>query len=444
MSSLFHRSLSADLPVVAHGRGSVLIDTHGKQYLDACGGAAVSCLGHSHARVGDAIKAQLDQLAFAHSGFFTNQPAEELAAWLMQRAPPGFGAGRAMFLGSGSEAMEAALKLARQYHLERGDARRDTIIAREFSYHGNTLGALAVSGHTGRRQPYAPMLMPVRHVMPCYAYRHRAEDETEAAYGLRAANALEREILACGAQRVAAFVAEPVVGATLGSVPAVAGYFRRIRDLCDHYGVLLIADEVMCGMGRCGSWFALERDGIAPDLITLAKGLGAGYQPISAVMASAEVCAAVQSGSGVLWNGHTYMSHVVACAGALAVLGTIESEDLLSAVNRQGDALQSALRERFGAHPQVGDIRGRGLLWSLELVANKASKTPFEARCNLAARIKTSALEHGLLCYPSAGCVDGRRGDHILLAPPYNVTTDELNQMVDALARTLSACLAEH
>ena len=440
-SAVLHRSMTAELPEVVGGQGVWLIDRSGRCYLDASGGAAVSCLGHGHPGVIAAIQKQVAQIAYAHTGFFTNAPAEQLASRLIRLAPPGFGDGRVAFVGSGSEAMEVALKLARQYHLERGEPARSHFIARRMSYHGNTLGALAVGGNAGRRATYAPMLMAASHIAPCHAYRFRNDDETEAGYGTRVANELETEIIRVGPHRVAAFVAEPVVGATLGSVPAVPGYFRRIREICDRHDVLFIADEVMCGMGRTGTWFASEQEAICPDIITVAKGLGAGYQPLGAVLAHERIIAAITAGSGVLANGHTYMSHAVACAAGEAVLDAIEQGDLLVNVRHRGDELQTMLATRFAQHPQVGDIRGRGLLRAIELVSDRASKTPFPPTARLAETIRRVALDNGLICYPSAGSADGEWGDHVLLAPPYTVTTDELALCVDRLAAAIDSAL---
>jgi adenosylmethionine-8-amino-7-oxononanoate aminotransferase len=441
MSAVLHRNLKTPLPVVVSGEGGRLMDAMGNVYLDASGGAAVSALGHSNARVIQAIKDQLDRLPFAHTSFFTNEPAERLAQALIDRAPQGFGAGRAMFLGSGSEATEAALKLARQFHLERGEPQRRHIISRDMAYHGNTLGALAVGGHRLRREPYEPLLIEVVRVPACYAYRLKQDAEPDEAFGLRMADALETEITRLGSGSVAAFIVEPVSGATLGSVPPAPGYFRRIREICDRHGVLLIADEVMCGSGRTGTFFALEQEGIAPDIITIAKGLGAGYQPIAAVMCSERIVKAIADGSGALWNGHTYMSHAVGCAAALAVLEEISERDLLANVRQQGAKLEQLLRKRFGQHPHVGDIRGRGLFWSLELVADRESREPFPAKLSLAASFKRVAQKKGLLTYPSSGCVDGVRGDHILLAPPYDVTDEQLAFIVDTLAGVLTECV---
>ena len=355
-------------------------------------GAAVSCLGHNNTRVREAVKAQMDKVAFAHTSFFTNEPAEELANHLITRAPKGTGNGRVMYLGSGSEAMEAALKLARQYYLEKGETARTKIIARKPSYHGNTLGALATGGHEGRRAPFQPLLMDVDHIDAAYDYRMRKEGESEVAFGLRMANLLEDRIQALGPENVMAFVAEPVVGASLGTEPAPEGYFKRIREICDEHGVLYIADEVMCGMGRTGTTFALEQEGIHADLTTMAKGLGAGYQPIAAVMASEKVISTIEAGSGLLWNGHTYMSHAVAAAGALAVQKVIEEENLLSNIVERGAQLKDALNSRLGQHPNVGNIRGRGLFWTVELVMDKATKAPFPAASKLAPKFNVQLL----------------------------------------------------
>lgn len=439
-SAILHRNLHEDLTVATRGDGIYIHDSAGRSYIDASGGAAVSCLGHNHPAIGAAIMDQLERIEFAHTSFFTNQPAERLARVLIDRAPPGFGAGRAAFVGSGSEAMETALKLARQFHVERGEPQRSRFIAREMSYHGNTLGALAVGGHAGRRAMYRPLLMDVEFVSPCYAYRGREDGESDSAYGDRLARELASRIEDMGPDTVAAFIAEPVVGATLGSVPPVAGYFAKIREVCDRYGVLLIADEVMCGMGRVGSFFACEADGIAPDIMTIAKGLGAGFQPIGALLASETVVDALAAGSGALANGHTYMSHAVACAASLAVIEQIEA--LLPAVRARGRDLHDALTDRFGDHLHVGDIRGRGLFWSLELVADRATKRPFPAALGLAPKIRKAALAEGLVCYPSSGMADGTNGDHVLLAPPFIITTDQIGLVVDRLAVTLERVFA--
>jgi adenosylmethionine-8-amino-7-oxononanoate aminotransferase len=441
MSHVFHRDLNSNLPYVVAGDGNYLIDDSGKRYLDACGGAAVSCLGHDHQKVRDAIKAQVDSLAFAHTGSFTNKPAEDLADHLIAGAPEGTGDGRVMFLGSGSEAMEAALKLARQYHLERGDDARAKVIARAPSYHGNTLAALATGGHAGRRAPFAPLLMEVSHIDAAYAYRMQKDGESEEAFGLRMANLLDAEIRRLGPETVMAFVAEPVVGASLGTQPAPKGYFKRIREICDEHGVLYIADEVMCGMGRTGSLYALEQEGIFADITTTAKGLGAGYQPIAAVIAAQNVIDVIKDGSAKLWNGHTYMSHAIATAGALAVQKVVEEDKLLDNVNDRGAQLEAALREAFGQHSNVGDIRGRGLFWSIEFVQDRATKAPFPVADGLAMRVGAEAKARGIMIYPSQGCADGTNGDHVLLAPSYTSSPEEITLIVETLKAAVAAAL---
>jgi adenosylmethionine-8-amino-7-oxononanoate aminotransferase len=441
VSYVFPRHTKAQYPVAVGGEGPYLIDSEGKRYIDASGGAAVSCLGHGHPAVIQAIKDQADKIAYAHSAFFTTEASEALAEHLIKRAPAGLA--RGYVVSGGSEANGTALKLARQFHLENGEPERSHFIARLQSYHGNTLGALSVGGNAARRAPYQPLLSPASHVEPCDAYRHQHHDESEEAYGRRAADALEAEIRRVGPQKVAAFIAEPVVGATLGAVPAVAGYFKRIREICDQYGVLLILDEVMCGMGRTGSLFACEQDGIAPDLLTCAKGLGGGYQPIGAVLCSGRIYDTTARGSGAFEHGFTYIGHATACAAALAVQHTIEGENLLDNVKRQGTALREALEARFGNHHHVGDIRGRGLFIGLELVADRASKETFDPALKINAKIKQRAMQEGMVCYPAGGTVDGKRGDHVLLAPAFIVQQPHLDEIVDKLGRAVDSVLAE-
>jgi adenosylmethionine-8-amino-7-oxononanoate aminotransferase len=426
------------------GKGMVITDAEGNRYLDASGGAAVSCLGHGDAKVRRALKAQIDALAFAHTGFFTSRPAEDLADVLIAQAEatiPGNTLSRVYFVSGGSEANEAALKLARQYFLEIGQPARHKIIARRQSYHGNTLGVLAAGGNLWRREPFEPLLMPVTHIAPCHEYRDRAEDETAEAYGIRAANELEAAIQAAGPETVAAFIAEPVVGATSGAVPAVPGYFKRIREICDRHGVLLILDEVMCGMGRTGTLYACEQDGVAPDILTTAKGLGAGYQPIGAMIVAERLYAAIRDGSGAFMHGHTYMGHPSACAAALAVQKRLHDDGLLAKVSEKGAHLRRLLETRLGDHPAVGDIRGRGLFLGIELVADRTTKDPFDPAFKLHARIKAQALARGLICYPMGGTIDGRRGDHILLAPPFILTRTDARAIVDRLEGAILAAL---
>jgi adenosylmethionine-8-amino-7-oxononanoate aminotransferase len=436
---VFHRSTGARPPLAVRGEGIHLIDEQGRRYIDACGGAAVSCLGHGHPEVAAAITEQAARLEYVHTGFFTSEAAEELAAMIAEMSPGALD--RVWYTSSGSEAIEAALKLARQYHLERGDAGRKHIIARRLSYHGNTLGALAAGGSAWRRAPYEPLLIDVALVDPCFEYRFAEPGESSRAYGARAAGALEQEILRLGPETVIGFVAETVVGATSGAVPPVPGYLRQVREICDRYGILLILDEVMCGSGRTGTFLSCEQDDVVPDIVTLGKGLGAGYQPIGAVVCTSEVFETVAQGSGALKHGQTYNAHPVGCAAALAVQRVVRDEGLLGRVEDAGARLMSLLADRFGGHPNVGDIRGRGLLQAIELVADRSTREPFDPALALHQRAKADAFERGLLIYPGGGTVDGRRGDHILLAPPYNVTDQELEMIVDLLGETIDAVL---
>ena len=440
-SRILHRSIGPALPVAVEGRGVVVRDAEGNSYIDASGGAAVSCLGHGHPDILAAMRAQMDKLDYAHTSFFTTEAAEALADDLVRHAPPGIG--QVYFVSGGSEAMEAALKLARQYFVERGEAQRTHFIARRQSYHGNTLGALAVGGHAGRREMFKPLLFEAHHIEPCYPYRYRRPGEDEEGYGLRAAAALEDKLLELGPETVIAFVAEPVVGATAGAVVPAPGYFRRIREICDRYGVLLILDEVMCGMGRTGTLHASEQEGIAPDIMTVAKGLGAGYQPIGAVLMAGQVFDAIAAGSKTFRHGHTYIGHPIPCAAALAVQQVIRRDNLLDNVRRQGERLQAGLDERFGNHAHVGDVRGRGLFRAIELVADRGSKAPFAPECDLAGRVKRAAMARGLCVYPGSGTADGRSGDHVLIAPPFIVDGDTIDTIVERLGDAVDAAIAE-
>ncbi|RWK43284.1 aspartate aminotransferase family protein [Mesorhizobium sp.] len=440
MTHILHRQIHASLPVAAGGKGIELFDRDGRAYIDASGGAAVSCLGHGHPEVTAALHAQADKLAYAHTSFFTNEPAETLADKLVAGAPQGIS--HAYFVSGGSEAVEAALKMARQFFVETGRPERRNVIARRQSYHGNTLGALAAGGNEWRRAQFRPLLIDTHHIDPCYAYRYQEAGESEAAYGLRAAQALEDKILELGPDTVMAFVAEPVVGATAGVVPAVPGYFRRVREICDRYGVLLILDEVMCGMGRTGTLHACEQDGVAPDLMTIAKGLGGGYQPIGAVLLSRRIFDAFAEGSGFFQHGHTYMCHPMACAAALAVQEVIARDDLLANVRAMGARLSRRLGERFGNHAHIGDIRGRGLFMGIELVEDRSTKAPFEPERKLNAKIKREAMARGLLVYPAGGTIDGVRGDHVLLAPPFIIDATAIDAVVERLGDAIDAALA--
>jgi adenosylmethionine-8-amino-7-oxononanoate aminotransferase len=436
VSRILHRSLRADPPEAIEGRGILLRLSDGREIIDGSGGAAVACLGHGNHRVAEAIAAQAGRMAYAHTGFFTSAPAEALADLLLGDEPGGLTT--AYFVSSGSEAMEAALKLARQYFLETGQPERTRFIARRQSYHGNTLGALAVGGNMMRRAPYAPILADAfSHVSPCFAYRFQGADETDAQYVARLAGELDAEFRRLGPHRVAAFCAEPVVGATAGCVTALPGYFAAIHEVCDRHGALLILDEVMCGMGRTGTRHAWEQEGIAPDIEVIAKGLGGGYQPIGGILVAGRVIEALRAGSGGFMHGHTYQAHPVACAAALEVQRIIREDGLLPRIRALGDRLERGLVERFGNHRHVGDIRGRGLFHALEFVADRATKAPFDPAMRLHERVKEAALDRGLAVYPMGGTIDGTRGDHVILAPPYVATEAEIDAIVERLGEAV-------
>ncbi|KFG94462.1 hypothetical protein GQ56_0126135 [Burkholderia paludis] len=440
MTTVFHRAPRATLPVAVAGDGIEIVDSTGKRYIDACGGAAVSCLGHSNARVIDAIKRQARQLAYAHTSFFTTDVAEELADRLVAAAPAGLE--HVYFVSGGSEAVEAALKLARQYFVEKGEPQRRHFIARRQSYHGNTLGALAIGGNAWRREPFLPLLIEAHHVSPCYAYRDQLAVETDEAYAQRLADELERKIVELGAENVAAFVAETVVGATAGAVPPVRTYLKKIRAVCDKYGVLLILDEIMSGMGRTGYLYACDEDDVAPDLLTIAKGLGAGYQPIGATLVSDRIYRTIVDGSGFFQHGHTYLGHATACAAALEVQRVIAEEKLLDNVKARGEQLRASLREHYGKHAHVGDVRGRGLFVGVELVRDRDSQATFDPALKLHAAVKREAMQRGLMVYPMGGTIDGVHGDHILIAPPFICTAQQIDTIVERLSGAIDAALA--
>lgn len=439
MTHVIHRSLVKTPRMAQSSQGITITDTQGKSYIDASGGAAVSCLGHAHPDVLAAMHAQLDQLAYAHTSFFTSAVAEELADHLAAHAPAGLD--NVYFVSGGSEAVEAALKMARQYFVELGQPQRTRFVARSQSYHGNTLGALAVGGNEWRRKQFAPLLMDVGRVSAAYAYRDQRADETPEQYGQRLVAEIDAKFQEIGPDQVIAFVAETVVGATAGALTAPPGYFAGVRALCDRYGILFIADEVMCGMGRTGTLHAVEQEGVVPDLMTIAKGLGGGYQPIGAVLAQDKVIDPMRRGSGLFQHGHTYLGHPMAAAAALAVQKVIQRDQLMPQVRARGDYLRDALQARLGQHAHVGDIRGRGLFMAVELVQDRASKATFDPARKLHAAVKAQAMEHGLLCYPMGGTIDGQHGDHVLLAPPFIVSESDIDQIVDRLALSIDAAL---
>ena len=439
-SKILHRQLRGQYPLAVAAEGCWITDAGGKRYLDASGGAAVSCLGHGHPDVLAAMHAQIDAIAYAHTSFFSTAVAEELANELIARAPAGIT--HTYLVSGGSEAMEAALKLARQYYVEKGEPQRAKFIARRSSYHGNTLGALAVGGNEWRRRQFAPLLIDVEHVAPTYAYRERRDDESETQYAARLVAELEATIARVGGENVIAFVAETVGGATSGCLTPPAGYFKGVRELCDRHGILLILDEVMCGMGRTGTLHACEQEGVAPDLMAIAKGLGGGYQPVGAVLIGGRVIDAIAGGSGFFQHGHTYIGHPVACAAALAVQKVLARDRLVERCATLGVRLRGQLEEAFGQHPHVGDIRGRGLFQAIELVADRRTRAPFDPALKLHARIKRAALDLGLACYPMGGTIDGARGDHVLLAPPFILGDDELGLLLERLVQAVDHALA--
>jgi len=441
MTHVLHRQIGHSYPVACGGRGVIIRDSTGKEYVDASSGAAVSCLGHSHPDILAAMREQLDSLAYAHTSFFTTQVAEQLADDLVAHAPKGMS--QVLFVSGGSEAIEAALKLARQYFVERGEPQRRYIIARRQSYHGVTLGALAVGGREWQRKQFAPLLIETHHVSPVYEYRDRRVDETPQAYGERLVKELETKIEALGGENVIAFVAETVVGATLGAVPAVPGYFRRVREICSRHGILLILDEVMCGMGRTGTLHACEQEGISPDLMAIAKGLGGGYAPIGGLLMQEDIFQAVAHGSGAFQHTHTYMGHPLACAAALAVQRVMRRDNLLANVRAQGTHLSRRLKERFGNHPFVGDVRGRGLLQGVELVADRGTKEPFDLKLKMHARVKGEAMARGLMVYPTGGTADGTRGDHVLIAPPFIIDGGTIDTIVERLGEAIDAATSQ-
>jgi adenosylmethionine-8-amino-7-oxononanoate aminotransferase len=442
MSKTFPRNMKTLPPTAVTAKGCYIYDKSGKPYLDGSGGAAVSCLGHGDPDIISAIKAQADQLSFAHTGFFTSEPAEQLTELLIKHAPGQLD--RVYLVSGGSEAAEAAIKLARQFHIENGQPERRHLIARKQSYHGNTLGALAAGGNEWRRQQFSPLLINVSHISPCYEYILREETETAYEYGQRMAQELEDEILRLGPETVMAFMAEPVVGATLGAVPAVEGYFQKIRKICDQYGVLLILDEVMCGMGRTGYLYACDAEQVSPDILCIAKGLGAGYQPIGAMLCTSEIYQCIETGSGLFQHGHTYLGHPVAAAAARAVVEKLVKNDLVDRAAEKGKKLSRALEEKFSQHPNVGDIRGRGLFQGLEFVEDREAKQPFDSSHKFAARLKANAFEAGLICYPMSGTRDGKNGDHVLLAPPFIIEDSQLDELVEKLDTAITATLGQY
>lgn len=440
MTHLLHRTIRSRPPLAVAGDGLILTLSDGRRIIDASGGAAVACLGHGDKRIAGAIARQAEKMAYAHTGFFSSEPAEALAELLVGHAPGGLT--HAFFVSDGSVAMESALKLARQYHVERGEPQRVHYVSRRQSYHGNLFGTLAASGHAARRSIYEDVLpRNFSQVSPCFPYRHQHENETDDEYVSRLINEIEDEFIHVGPEKVIAFIAEPVVGATSGCVAATPGYFAAVRDICDKYGVLLILDEIMCGMGRTGTTHAWEQEDVVPDIQAVAKGLGGGYQPIGGILVSGRVIDILDGGTGAFVHGHTYQAHPVACAGALEVQRIIQEQQLVSSVRRLGEDLESCLKTKFEAHPHVGDIRGRGLFWALEFVKDKKERTPFPAQKHICECVRDAALDHGVGVYSGAGTADGYVGDHILIAPPYISTPQDIDEIVDRISRAVADIL---
>jgi adenosylmethionine-8-amino-7-oxononanoate aminotransferase len=429
---LFSRNLRKQYPVAVRGEGCWIVDEHGKRYLDASGQAAVVGIGHGVQEIGRAMADQSGRIAFAHTTQFHTESAEKLAARLLAIAPRNFrDEGRVYFTSGGSEATETAIKLARQYFLESKQPSRYRVVSRKQSYHGSTLGAMAVSGNVVRRAPYAPLIPEWGHVAPCFCY-HCPFDKTFPECNLECANDLDAFLRANDASTVAAFLFEPVVGATLGAVPAVDGYTARIAEICRQHGILLIADEVMTGMGRTGKPFACEHWGFEPDMILTGKGIASGYAPLGAVLVAPGLVEAFETGSAAFMHGFTYQAHPVATAAGNAVLDYLEAHNLFERVTSAGNTLRKALAA-LETHPHVGQIRGLGLLQGVEFVKRKETREPYPKEAGIADKIKQAALEKNVLLYPGQGCVDGSRGDHVLLAPPFTIKPEECDLIAEAL-----------
>ncbi|RYP83313.1 hypothetical protein DL770_005409 [Monosporascus sp. CRB-9-2] len=437
-SHVLHNSLVSIPPTVASASGSYMTLSTGQRVLDACTGAAVAIVGHGDPDVQAAVMEQMSKVCYTHTVAFTTPIAEALADNILEGNP--YGLCRAFFVCSGSEAMDSALKLARQYYVEIGQPQRRHIVARQRSYHGNTVGALSVSSHVARRAPFkdALTLDNVSYVSATYAYRGQLEGETDEAYAARLVKELHDEFQSVGPATVMAFISEPVGGATAGCLTAPRGYYQGVRQLCDKYGILLILDEVMCGSGRTGTYFAFEQEGqgVYPDLITLGKGLGGGYAPMGAVLAHEKVIRGFQRGSSWFVHSHTYQAHAMSCAAALAVQKVLHRDGLIARCATKGRWLEDALKSTFGKRKYVGDIRGKGLFWAIEFVWDRATKEPFEPALRFTWRMVDEALRRGLSIYPGTGTADGVRGDHVIIAPPYNMSNEEFEEMMKLLKET--------
>jgi len=435
-AALFPRSFHKAIPVAVRGEGCWLFSADGSKFLDAAGQAAVVNIGHGVPEIGRAMAEQSTQLAFAHTSQFHSVPAEGLAARLLSLAPHNFQkGGRVYFTSGGSEATETAIKLVRQYHIEKGQPARYRVLSRRQSYHGSTLGAMTISGNVARRAAYQPLLAEWGHIAPCFC-QHCPFEKTFPQCHLACADDLEKFLQSNDSSTAAAFIFEPIVGATLGAAVPPEGYVARIADICRERGILLIADEVMTGMGRTGKPWAVQHWGVEPDIILTGKGIASGYAPLGAVLVAPNVVEAFENGSGAFKHGFTYQAHPVATAAGNAVLDYIESQKLFGQVAPAAQALRTALSP-VQSHPHVGDIRGLGLLIGIEFVRDKSTRAPFDSSLAIAERIRSAAMDEGVLTYPTQGSVDGTRGDHILLAPPFIITPEESALIAKALTSAL-------
>ncbi len=430
-SALFPRNFKRSLPIAVRGEGSWIISSDGQKYLDAAGQAAVVSIGHGVRSVADAMAAQASQIAFAHTTQFHSASAEKLAARLLTLAPPNFANGRVHFTSGGSEATETAIKLARQFHLESGATKKFRVVSRRQSYHGSTLGAMSVSGNAARRGQYQPLLPEWGHIAPCFCY-HCPFDKMFPDCKIACADDLESFLVANDAASVSAFIFEPVVGATLGAAAPPDGYANRIGEICRNREILLVADEIMTGMGRTGKPFAVQHWNVEPDLILVGKGIASGYAPLGAVLISSRVAEAFAKGCGAFQHGFTYQAHPVSTAAGNAVLDVLEKQNLFARVESAAKQLRKSVAP-LEAHPNVGEIRGLGLLMGIEFVKEKSTRQPFPKEQNIAEKIRQATLQKNVLVYPTQGCVDGSRGDHILLAPPFILATEESKLIADAL-----------
>ncbi|KAI6780340.1 aminotransferase [Emericellopsis cladophorae] len=440
---LLHRSFTHHPASVLSAKASTLFLSDGRSVLDACGGAAVATIGHGHPSVLDAISKQAHDVSYVHTQAFTTPAAEDLANLLLEGSPGGLD--MAFFVGSGSEAVEAAMKLARQWHFERGETRRVHFVARQQGYHGNTMASMSLSSNVARKIPYQGFSYPhVTHVSPPFAYRYQGDAESEEDFTNRLVQEVEDEFLRVGTDNVIAFVGETVIGATAGCVTPPKGYWAGIQAVCQRYGILLILDEVMCGSGRCGAPFAFLQENVQPDIVTVAKGLGGGYAPIAGVLMNQKITDVIRNGSGAFVHGHTYQAHPLSCATALEVQKVIRREKLISQCAQMGKLLEELLRREIGGFKSVGDIRGRGLFWAVEFVQDKKTKSPFDPKIGFGVKVQQDAFERGVAVYPGAGTIDGHRGDHVLLAPPFNITQGELETVVEVLRESIVSQEALH